>query len=385
MSFGGSSRCGFALCVLFTAQVRSAGAEQPSAERAGGTGAAAATTAPTENAEATPQALHDAGSVRVVLHGAASPLLLEAAIRIEAELRAARFEVSSDGALGEVGSELRLSMEGTSVRIEARAARGGGEIVQRVSPSGPSGSAEVIAVRAVESLRAALLLALRDGSLDERSVGADVRDFVGLEGPLPEPSLETRPPSTPEREPALRTDRAASAAPPPWMVTLGPVATSWGQRTPLNAGAELTVRFRARWWSIGVLADGTFAGGELEAPEGTAHLQSLSLLARPALELPLGRSSGASLGADVGLHQLWILPALPSGAPLDQVAHAAFLAQFDAELHAFFGQFGLYARGRVGTLLDAPTVVEGNVTLGRPVWSAGVGLAARFGAGSERQ
>lgn len=380
MNSRSSSPIGVAVCVLLVAAARTANAEP--AASAGDTGWAG--TAPAS--ERTPaRALHDPGSVHVVIEGAESPLLLEAAIRIEAELRAAHFQVSSNATEGETGSELRLSVEGSSVRIEARAASGGGEIVQRVNQAGRAGSAEVIAVRAVESLRAALLLALRDGTLDEQSVGVDVRHFVGLEEPEQELEPEIEPAPVPAPEPSLRPERASSSKPPPWMVTLGPLAASWGGGAPVNAGAEATLRFRTRWWSLGVLVDGAFAGGQLHVAEGTVRLQSLSVLGRPALELPLGQNSGASLGAGLGLHELWMLPSLTTGTELDSVTHAAFLAQFDAELHAFFGQFGLYARGRVGALTDSPTITPNDTTLGRPVWSAGVGLAGRFGAGSTGQ
>ncbi len=378
MSFGAPSRFGLVLVApLLGAAPGTASAEQSSPEQS-----SARSNAPGSSSTATASTavLGNPGRVRVVLEGAANPLLSEARIRIEAELGAARFVVSTGDSLGDDGSELRLSVDGSSVRIEARAASGGGEIVQRVRQSGSAGSAEIIAVRAVESLRAALLLAMRDGTLNESTVSADVRHFVGLDEPPTEPEVEPPPPPTPA--PRLRPESVSSVGPPPWVATLGPLAASWGRGTPLDAGAEATLRYRARWWSIGVLVDGTFAGGQLETTVGTARLQSLSVLARPALELPLGKSSGASLGADVGLHQLWLFPSLPGGGSLATVSHSALSAQFDAELHAFFGQFGLYGRGRVGALADAPTIVEGNVALGRPVWSVGVGLAARFGAGS---
>lgn len=373
MSFGVPSRFGLVLVALLGAAPGTASAEQSSPEQSSAQGSSGTATASTT-------VLGNPGRVRVVLEGATNPLLIEALIRIEAELHAARFVVSTSDSLGDDGSELRLSVDGSSVRIEARAASGGGEIVQRVRQSGSAGSAEIIAVRAVESLRAALLLAMRDGTLDERTVSADVRHFVGLDEPSTEPEVEQPPPPAPA--PRLRPERVPRAEPPPWVATLGPLAASWGRGTPLDAGAEATLRYRARWWSIGVLVDGTFAGGQLETTVGNARLQSLSVLARPALELPLGKSSGASLGADMGLHQLWLFPSLPSGGSLATVSHSTLSAQFDAELHAFFGQFGLYGRGRVGALADAPTIVEGNVALGRPVWSIGVGLAARFGAGS---
>jgi hypothetical protein len=344
-------------------------------------------------------------------------ILEEALVRISAELRAVGFDVelarlatnetvvlADAGAAGPAGAEGSRSTEsgGSSVRgetpsveevrgprleleakgdaVEIRAYSGGeaAPLVQLIELSLVE-NAEVIAIRAVELLRAALLQSLRDGRTraPPNSSVARFTNFDGERSPLPEPKAQAvaqepaGPPVPMKPQPADSTIR--------WLVGLAPAVHGEGGHSGVGLAAEVTGALLIEAFYIGATVESGLMPLTWTLDEGEVRVRPLSFLLRSGWDLPCQGGFECQVGAAIGYHGLYMTPEATSTASTS-TRHASLLIGGEA-LFGLFSVSGIggFLHGRVGGLLDAPNgITEGvDQPLGRPSWNLGLGLAFR--------
>ena len=221
-------------------------------------------------------------------------LLDEALIRISGELAAVglRVEVQPPGSLpdeelvpldaGDYGA-IVLSQQRSRIDIRAYARGLETPVSQSAQRSHPGMDAEVVAVRAVEALRAAMIQYARHEvetgrqSQEGSALPGAVTDFTRI-SPLPEPA----PP--PEDPPPYGVGRQ-SVSPPPWSAWVGALAELELPAGKGHGGIQAALWWQPSWFRLGFSVQHGLVGGRYEAPEGIAELQ------RTSLQLAVGAES----------------------------------------------------------------------------------------------
>jgi hypothetical protein len=182
---------------------------------------------------------------------------------------------ASDGAYG----SLQLEDDGTETRISA-ASPAGEAIVTSVDDRTAEADAEVIAVRAVETLRAAVLQYAKQ---HREGLPEVVSGFARL------PKTEPAPTRPPERQ----------AARVPWLQLFVGPELAWEPRLTPNLGARAGVDLGPRWGFVAAAFESTLYRFRADAAAGDAEISrralSLALGARfqPVKSWEIGTRAGA--------------------------------------------------------------------------------------------
>lgn len=328
--------------------------------------------------------------VEVSVIGDTGPPIAEAVLRIQAELRSVGFGVqpasNSPPALGAPESARRkvgtivLVRSGDSVQILAQAADGA-PLTQQVDLTRASITAEVLAVRAVEALRAVLLQSMRDRTAPPESVTDTVRAFTQSSERPPVAPAPPSPPPAPA--PARPPPAPAKPEETPWLLAAGPMLLAPALGASVTAGAEAQLARTFGPLFVGVVVDGSIVPARWSTQKGTVEVSQRSLLAVVGSALPCPPPFMCQLGAGLGPRWSSVV-ALPDdpAAPAETARHESLLAEGDVLIGYFFDEHaGIVARARVGSLLDAPAMTaarEESVSWGRPAWGTSLCAALRF-------
>ena len=318
----------------------------------------------------------EAPCVVVMAPGDASPLLKESLVRAQGELSAVGLSAdvellaSAQGnAQGRPGLRsgvyglLKLEQRGSTLWIHAWAPGATESIDARVNLAAPGVSSEVIAVRAVETLRAAML---QFAEAEGGAVPEVVRGFTRFVAPPPAPT------ATPSRP------RAALPRSPPLAFWAGPALSLHPGVSP-DLGAQL---------GILVGPDRAFLAAAFETTLGELHLvgeHGSADVRRQAAWLQLGvrfRPASAwevATRAGAGYASFNISGAGEPGYRGTESTHGSLALMLGVSCAYWATQaFGLYASlgGQLAT--DAPTIliVERQViTLDRPSYVLSLGAS----------
>lgn len=329
----------------------------------------------------------DAAEVEVCAPDSAPEVIQEALVRVRAELRAAGFSVepSTCGQVAVDVGRIEFTPRESNVEIRATSIVSGGTMIQHADLRQPAMSAEVIAVRAVEALRAVLLQSLRSGELKEAGISKSLRDFTqfGLE---PDASSATTPhtdPSPPPpSDPLPRTVPQTEGKRLKALLSFGPAVTVYPGAPAWTLGLETRGIVHYQGASLGVVGHVSLLPGRFSLGDGLVKAQSWSILLRPGVSLPCGPKWECHLGVLAGIYQvLFSTDAASTGS--SDTRHQSWTVQGDAMVGRFFGLgLGAMLQVRAGTLINAPHLVSSRsdetINWGRPLIATSFVLAYRL-------
>lgn len=266
----------------------------------------------------------------------------------------------------------------------------------RVDLTTPGVTAEVVAVKAVETLRAAMLQFARR---ERGAVPEAVRGFTKLpaeeteheppdgETPAkstPKPPPPERPKPAPEPEPLPPRERPKAPTGP---LGLGAPLGAWlGPQLVVEPGAgasfggQLGVLVGPRWGFVAVAFDSTFGNLELDASEGNAKVQRRSLTLLLGGRFHASRAWEAFARAGVGYAAFDVKGQGEEGYLGLHLTHESLTLQGGAGVGWWLTRsFGLYGSTGVVLALDAPSVrIAGRKvgTLDHPSLFASLGATA---------
>ena len=290
---------------------------------------------------------------------------------------------------------LILEQNEGSIVIHAWAPHATESLDARVELGATGVTAEVVAVKAVETLRAAMLQFARR---ERGAVPEAVRGFTRLPSeetsseavkpptkPAPKPPAQPQPPAEPpdDDRDTQPTSTAAGAAlkgsSAPLGAWLGP-QLALDPDASTNFGGQVGLWVGPRWGFLAIAFDTSFGTLELDADEGDAKVQRRALTLqlggriRPALALELFARAGVGYAA---------FDVKGQGAPGYRglhPTHGSVTAQATAGAAWWLARsFGVYASLGSAVAFDAPSVrIAGRkiATLDRPSFSLSVGAIA---------
>jgi hypothetical protein len=329
-------------------------------------------------------ATNDAAAQRVAIqiperHDA---LLDEALVRIQGELgamglepvvRAAESganEPATTPASADIGGTLVLERAANWIRIRATGPASLDPVVQEIDTRPVDVNAEVIAVRAVEALRAVML-------------------------GLPEPKR-----AEPERKPAASAPASAALKPPPAPPSTPPAALSiapatrgaltfWaapgtfldrGLRTP-SLGAELGAFWGRSSVFVGVTGSAALLRASFKSSPGEVEVRRETGLARLGYALELGHAFECWMLAGAGVSRYGIAGHAEAGYIGEQSHHTSMLVALGAGAMAWLSpHVGTFLRVDGSLATNAPAIhvdYRELVTLDRPTLWLSLGLALR--------
>lgn len=315
------------------------------------------------------------------------PPLPEALHRIAAELGTIGFPVTR-GSLGQEcaadGPYIGIHRHATRIEIEANAGGQATSIIQQVDPGSPRTNAELVAIRAVEGLRAAMVQVLREHPAQRQRASATVLSFTHTDvepsSPGPTAGLEPETPQT--TEPAQTAASPTKRASPRVLLLLG-AGPSFDGGAPAF-GLELGVDLLLPGLVLGASFDAGLLPGTWNAELGSVAARDFTVAASVGARLPCPSSFECQVNGVVGIRQSSIEPVPDSESPsptLSQANHFSTLVGGEGLLAYFFvPNWGVVLHGRAGTLLDAPRLEAGDESIlwGRPTISVRAGMAGRF-------
>lgn len=315
----------------------------------------------------------------------ASNLVSEALVRAQGELFAVGLASARTGALpaenGEGGAEgtneaprlptdvyglLVLEQREGAIIIHAWAPHATASLDARVDLNAPGVTAEVLAVKAVETLRAAMFQFARR---ERGAVPEAVRGFTKLPAEESPPAPPPKPAKKPPEKPAPELEVPASDSPPAddYVAApagaLAPLAAWLGPQLGVqpgagaNVGAQLGLLVGPRWGFVAVAFDTTFGKLELDALEGDAQVQRRALTLQLGGRLRPARNWEAFARAGIGYAAYDVRGRGEEGYRGLHLTHESFTLQANAGVGWWLTRsFGVY--GSFGTVmaLDAPSV-----------------------------
>jgi hypothetical protein len=319
-----------------------------------------------------------AAGARVVVGApdGASALLKEALVRAQGELAAVRLsadlEIITDESSGAERAKLlprgvygllALEQRDSVIVIHAWAPRAARPIDARVDSSAPGITAEVVAVRAVETLRAAMLQFAQNARGD---VPPAVRGFTRFR---PEPARAPVAPAPP-------TKPAPGA--PPLAFWAGPAVSLHAGTSP-DLGAQVGVLVGPRFGFAAAAFETTLSDLRLDAEHGSVDVRRQAVWAQLGARFRPGKAWEVATRAGVGYAAFAIEGQGETGYSGRSAKHGS-LAFMLGVSGAYWAtrSFGLYASvgGRLAT--DAPTIrVADNpvITLDRPSFVLSLGTS----------
>ena len=301
----------------------------------------------------------------------ASPLLKESLVRAQGELSAvglsAELELTPpNGAPGGriragVYGSLELEQRGQTLLIVARAPRAPQPLQERIDLAQAGVTAEVIAVRAVETLRAAML---QSAEAERGAVPEAVRGFTRFAGPAP---------AAPRPRPAAVPARRAS---PPLVFWAGPALSLHAGAAP-DWGLELGGSLGSRHLFGAVAFDTTLGDLRLEAEHGQANVRRRALWAQVGAHFRPAAAWEVATRAGAGYAVFDVAGQAQPGYHGNERAHGSPTLMLGVTTAYWATRvFALYASvgGRLAT--DAPSVVIAQqqvTTLDRPSFVVSIG------------
>lgn len=239
-------------------------------------------------------------------------------------------------------------------------------------------SPEVAAIRAVELLRATLLLSLRDGTL-RTEAGSSVQKFTAFEDEREEELMAKLDPPPAPPPVILRTPTPReSASRWAWAAGIGPAFSVPGARVPPGWGGEFFVDAAFRAVYFGAAFDAALIASSVQRPEGRTDVSSISAVLRLGLSAPCGQRWVCRLGPHLGVLQFDLQAHEALVFRGSDARHLTSVLGGDATLaHYFTKGAGVFLRVRVGVAAEAARLeLSTPVTLGRPI--SGVSLGVTF-------
>jgi len=285
------------------------------------------------------------------------------ALGLELQVRATDTADAASSAAETSNERLSLDVKDGAVVVRVFTSSAPTPLVESVELDGPEVSAEVIAVRAVEALRAAHLLPAQAP-----------RTTTPKPPPTPPPA-EQPPPSPPPSAPSPATPTTSEV--PLLQLELGPTLVQNSQGLP-QLSAHAALRLGPHWGFAALGAESSISGPEFAGKAGSAHVSR--------------RTLGLQLGARLRVHRAWELNARGGVSYIHYaasgVAQPGYLEQDLAHdtgaASLSFGGAYYFVRA-VGVYLDLSALVafdaahvrlgnESAVTLDRPSLALGVGV-----------
>jgi len=332
-----------------------------------------------------------AADVEVCAQEPTNDTVNEALVRVRAELTAAGFTVEP-APCGQVPVDLgriEFVLQDTRLEITASSLASNSTMIQVADLSHKTITPEVVAVRAVESLRAVLLQSLRSGELKPDAVSPLVREFTQFKGPEekvdvpPQPALKPDAPrkATPAASTPPKRERKREETQLGLLLSVGPTL-EWAASVPsVLAGGEARIIVDYHGASLGVVGHVVGGLGPIEFGEDRARASAWSLLARPGVRLGCGPKWECQVGVVAGYYQVTFTVEDPT-TQRRAAHHGTWLVQADVMVGRFFSSgIGVLAQVRGGSLIDAPVFRNSqqdlDITWGRPLLHAGISVAYR--------
>lgn len=335
------------------------------------------------------------------------PLLAEALIRIRGELGAVglQVEVQAQRLPGEDGSArsdtsagaapflgasdygaIVLTEQGGMIEIRAFAPGLETPVSQSASPHHPGVDAEVVAVRAVEALRAAMIQYARNLPPQQSDLPAEVSEFTRLGPSPPGPVGQTRDASPPD---GTAFAPGETPSPPeqnarereqerPWTVRMGALGALESPAGKSAVGVQGAVTWQPGWAGVALTGQRSLGGPQVSEPEGRALLERSAAYAALSLRPSLTARTDLRVTLGVGVVHFAARPEAAEGfagrgqthlSPAWglQLAGAQWLSE----------RVGLYGALGGEWLFDAPRFrFDGRdvAVVGRPTATLGAGL-----------
>jgi hypothetical protein len=319
------------------------------------------------------EAAAEPSGVRVVVGAPvdASALLKEALVRAQGELAAvglrADVEIIDAGRAPPLPSGvyglLALEQRAGVIVIQAWAPRARRPIAAQVELTTPGITAEVIAVRAVETLRAAMLQFAQTAGGD---VPPAVRGFTRF---TPDPA------AAPTQSPAPTARRSARLA-PPLAFWAGP-AVSLHAGTAPDLGAQLGVLVGPSFGFAAAAFETTLGDLHLQAPQGSADVRRQAVWAQLGARFRPARTWEVATRVGFGYAAFAIEGRGELGYSGRSATHGSPTVMLGVST-AYWAtrSFGLYASVGGRLALDAPTILIAEkpvITLDRPSFVLSLG------------
>lgn len=340
----------------------------------------------------------DQAIVCLIAPGAHGPALLqESSLRVRAELRTAGFEVvggdEGEGEGGEtrecpVGSAtISLEVTGNVLTIWAQVSEAHLPLSQAVDLTNQSDArAEVIAIRAVDGLRAAVLEAI---VANQGVVSRPLAEFASARPMSPAPEKPEPAPTELKRAPVLEAERAepyrgrsrASRRPAArqgglaTVIGFGPELAGGEQGVGLSFGASLDF-----WWKfvgVGLVADVALLGPVWETPTSRVSIHEYGFGVRGQAAL-CGRPFACQLGLGGSMRTVALdaIQTMDGAELLERGAHVSPVFDLGAGVGYWFADsVGVFAAGWLHLYGDAPRLIVGadESLWGRPSYTLSVG------------
>jgi hypothetical protein len=315
-----------------------------------------------------------------------SPVLEEALLRVRGELAAVGLLVEvrpieeaprgdTSVAQGTYGV-LVLDQSANLVRIRAYSPDSAVPVEQQVDSTDPHVDPEVIAVRAVETLRAVMLEYARRARDKDEELPAPVSGFTRIG-----PAKKKEPPLPPQMREAERASRPTPVR--PWLeLRVGPDLSLDTTALAPSAGLSAAVRLHPDLWFLELGAGTTLLPAKLSRAAGDVDVE------RSMLDLRAGMTFRPSLVFEVS----WSAGGGVASYGVSGRANAGYVGRSERHVSplftAVFGcalwpsqNLGAYASALSAFPLDAPRVrvaAEDVATAKQPELGGSIGLAARL-------
>ncbi len=333
-----------------------------------------------------------AADVEVCAQEPSNDTVSEALVRVRAELTAAGFSVEP-APCGQMPVDLgriEFVLQDTRLEITASSLASNSTMIQVADLSNKAITPEVVAVRAVESLRAVLLQSLRSGELKPEAVSPSVREFTQFKSP--EEKVEQLPSPVLKPDAPRRTEKPSSPTPPPrsrkkaesplgLLMSVGPTV-EWAASVPsVLAGGEARLIVDYHGASLGVVGQVVGGLGPIDFGQDEGRASAWALLARPGVRLGCGPHWECQVGVLAGYYQVTFAVENPT-MERRAARHGTWLVQADVMVGRFFSSgIGILAQVRGGSLINAPVFSNSQdsieLTWGRPLLHAGLSVAYR--------
>lgn len=320
-------------------------------------------------------------NVQLVAMELPTPLVRESLVRLEAELSSLGFAVircndndqTAHCLFGEAVGRIELSLLANEITLKAYALKSDEPLEQAIALSAKDVSAEVVAIRAVELLRGAMLGSIRTHQLSP-DPDSSLSHFTDWEPPVPNrPSAPTQ-----VFEPPRRDDVAASAESLQltWSTSLGPVLSLTHFQGPPSLGVALATEFAAGPLYLGGSVEIAPWVGLVVQEDGRTEIHAYSGFARFGWNARCAPSLDCRFGLAIGLQQIHFSPQPSSGYVSSPAHHESFAAAGEVQLVWRWGpRWGAFGLLRMGALADAAVLAgHDSVTLGRPLGSLALGV-----------
>lgn len=341
--------------------------------------------------------------VRIQRPPHAEALIDEAVVRMLGELTAVGLDVEivhREGELPQAREPLPADTYGlvafrsgsAAIHVDVWSPEGGDAYSLTVDTHEPGMNAEVVAVRAVEALRAKWL---QYGELSGADLPKPVLEFARAKGPPPPVPQKAKPVAPPRTKPAEPAEPASLQRPTPreptfpspaslwsWQLLLGPtLRLDDDTSSSVGLGGSLLIGRGA--WFAGFSVSGGVLPAEIVDVAGSATVHDIRYLGVARAEVSVTQDFRGYLQGGLGFTRYSINASAPNGAPLEarDSVETRFGGLLKAGANWWLGEhLGFYADAELRGLLPAFRVRMDDRpvrTLGAPSAVLGLGISLR--------